>query len=92
MTLQQEISLQNNQTFIDQTMDVLIEGFTESTEDSTQLALGRSYRDAPEIDGLVFVESHPQAHQHIQVGQIIPVKIHGAMVYDLTGIHNPIQL
>jgi ribosomal protein S12 methylthiotransferase len=89
MTLQQEISLQNNQSFIDQTLDVLIEGFTEPAENGSQLVIGRSYRDAPEIDGLVFVDPHPQAHHKFQIGQIVPVKITGAMIYDLTGTHNP---
>ena len=89
MTLQQEISLKNNQAFVDQTLDVLIEGFSEPTQNGEQLPIGRSYRDAPEIDGLVYVEPHPNFKKPIQIGQIIPVKISGAMTYDLTGIHNP---
>jgi len=89
MTLQQGISLRNNQAFIDQTLDVLIDGFADPDETGVQLAVGRSYRDAPEIDGLVFVEPHPKANHPLQIGQIIPVKITGAMTYDLTGIHNP---
>lgn len=88
MTLQQGISLRNNQAFIDQTLDVLIDGFAEDDEAGTRLAVGRSYRDAPEIDGLVFVEPHPKSTRPLQIGQIIPVKISGAMTYDLTGIHN----
>jgi ribosomal protein S12 methylthiotransferase len=36
--------------------------------------------DAPEIDGMVFVEGK------VKVGQIVPVKITGAMAYDLTGV------
>jgi ribosomal protein S12 methylthiotransferase len=88
MTLQQGISFKNNQAFIDQTIDVLIDGFSETNEEGVRLAVGRSYRDAPEIDGLVFVEPHPQSHQPLQIGQIVPVKITGAMTYDLTGIHS----
>ena len=48
--------------------------------------MGRSYRDAPEIDGMVFVEGD------IPIGEIAPVRITGAMVYDLNGtvdIHPP---
>ena len=56
------------------TLDVLIEGFNDG------LSVGRSYRDAPEIDGYVMVESK------LPVGEIAPVKITGAMVYDLTGV------
>ena len=44
------------------------------------ISIGRSYRDAPEIDGLVIVEDH------LPVGEMVPVRINGAMVYDLTGV------
>ena len=55
MTLQQQISLEGNQKFIGKTLDVLFEGQGDG------ISLGRSYRDAPEIDGLVIVEgSAPQ--------------------------------
>ncbi len=73
MELQQPISLQINQSTVGRTLDVLIEGFDNG------IAVGRSYRDAPEIDGMVFVEGEAE------IGSIIPVKITGAMVYDLTG-------
>ena len=43
------------------------------------VSVGRSYRDAPEIDGLVIVPGE------LPLGEIIPVTIDGAMVYDLTG-------
>jgi ribosomal protein S12 methylthiotransferase len=42
--------------------------------------MGRTYRDAPEIDGLVIVEGYaPQ-------GVLLPVRITGAMAYDLSGV------
>ncbi len=73
MTLQQGISLERNQACIGRTLKVLIEGLGE------EFSLGRSYRDAPEIDGLVIVEGqHPS-------GQMLPVYISGAMAYDLSG-------
>jgi len=74
MELQQGISMQINQSFVGKTLDVLIEGFDNG------ISVGRSYRDAPEIDGLVFVEGK------LEIGQIIPVNITGAMAYDLTGV------
>ncbi len=74
MELQQNISLQINQSFSGQTLDILIEG------ENKGIAIGRSYRDAPQIDGMVFVEGKAE------IGNIIPVKITGAMAYDLTGI------
>lgn len=73
MELQQSISLERNQAFVGQTLDVLIEGQSEG------LSIGRSYRDAPEIDGLVIVEND------VPVGEMVPVRVSGAMVYDLTG-------
>lgn len=74
MEHQQAISLQINQSFLGRTLDVLIEGYGNG------LSAGRSYRDAPEIDGLVLVEGR------LEVGRILPVKITGAMAYDLTGV------
>jgi ribosomal protein S12 methylthiotransferase len=74
MELQQGISLQINQSYVGQTLDVLIEGFDNG------ISVGRSYRDAPEIDGLVFIEGR------LGIGQIVPVRITGAMAYDLTGV------
>jgi len=74
MTLQQEISLERNQTFMGKTLDVLFEGQGDG------LAMGRSYRDAPEIDGLVIVEGNAP------LGELLPVRITGAMAYDLSGV------
>jgi len=74
MELQQGISLSRNQAFVGRILDVLIEGQGEG------LSLGRSYRDAPEIDGLVIIE------EEIPVGDMVPVRITGAMAYDLTGV------
>lgn len=92
MTQQQEISLQNNQAFVDQELDILIEAHGEMEESGEPIAIGRSYRDAPEIDGLVFVENHPQIPHLPPIGQIVKTKITGAMTYDLTGIVSPIPL
>ena len=74
MERQQAISLQINQSFVGKNLDVLIEGYGDG------ISVGRSYRDAPEIDGMVFVEGKAL------IGEIIPVRITGAMAYDLTGI------
>ena len=74
MELQQAISLERNQSFVGQTLDVLIEGQGDG------LSLGRSYRDAPEIDGMVIIEGD------VPVGELVPVRITGAMSYDLTGV------
>ena len=73
MELQQNISLQVNQSYVGKTLDVLVEGFDNG------ISIGRSYRDAPEIDGMVFIEGQAK------IGDIVPVRIGGAMAYDLTG-------
>jgi ribosomal protein S12 methylthiotransferase len=74
MELQQGISMQVNQSYTGKTLDVLVEGYDNG------ISIGRSYRDAPEIDGLVFVEGK------LEIGQIVSVRITGAMAYDLTGV------
>lgn len=82
MALQQGISLKKNQAMVGKTVSVLIEGHGmgededgEATGDT--LSLGRSYRDAPEIDGYVIIEGE------LPVGEIVPVRITGATTYDL---------
>ena len=79
MTLQQHISLEKNQALVGETLDILIEGHGEVEGSGDAIAVGRSYRDAPEIDGLVFVEGQPP------IGEIVPVHITGALPYDLSG-------
>ncbi|HEX6303801.1 MAG TPA: 30S ribosomal protein S12 methylthiotransferase RimO [Anaerolineales bacterium] len=74
MILQQNISLERNQSFVGRILEVLIEGHGDG------VSLGRSYRDAPEIDGLVIVEDE------LPIGAMVPIRITGAMVYDLTGV------
>jgi ribosomal protein S12 methylthiotransferase len=70
---QESISLARNQSFVGKTQPVLVEGYNEG------ITVGRAYHDAPEIDGLVFVEGQAE------IGEIVPVQITGAMVHDLTG-------
>lgn len=74
MELQQPISMQINQSYVGKSLDVLVEGFNDG------ISIGRSYRDAPEIDGLVLIEDKAK------IGEIVPVRISGAMAYDLTGM------
>lgn len=71
MAEQEQISLQKNQGFIGKELDVLVEGMDNN------ISIGRSYRDAPEIDGMVIIEGA------LPVGEISRVKITGAMEYDL---------
>jgi ribosomal protein S12 methylthiotransferase len=73
MSLQQPISLAKNQAQVGKTLAVLVEGHGDG------VSIGRSYRDAPEIDGLVIIPGE------LPLGAIIPIHIDGAMTYDLTG-------
>ena len=73
MEIQQAISLAKNQSLVGRMLDVLIEGQGDG------ISVGRTYRDAPEIDCLVLVQAE------LPVGQIIPVRITEAMEYDLVG-------
>lgn len=85
MTLQQGISLESNQALIGKTLDVLIEGQGQVEDEDgvvqtgEVLSLGRTYRDAPEIDGMVIIEGD------IPTGEMVPVHITGAFPYDLSG-------
>lgn len=75
MLKQQQISLARNQRLVGKTLTTLIEG-----NDAAQgISVGRTYRDAPEVDGLVVIEGT------IPAGEMAPVKITGAMEYDLVG-------
>jgi ribosomal protein S12 methylthiotransferase len=86
MELQQGISLEKNQAFVGKTLDVLVEGYGQVQAENgaqtsgEQISLGRTYRDAPEIDGMVIVEGQAP------VGKIVPVRVSGAMAYDLSGV------
>ena len=73
MLLQESISLKRNQSLIGKTMDVLVEG------EGDGILVGRSYRDAPEIDGLVIVEGTGE------VGKLLKVQITSALTHDLIG-------
>ncbi|MCK5924111.1 MAG: MiaB/RimO family radical SAM methylthiotransferase, partial [Methylococcales bacterium] len=73
MLIQQQISLEKNQALVGQTLPVLIEGVGDG------VSIGRTYRDAPEVDGLVIVPGE------LPVGEFAQITIDGAMAYDLTG-------
>ena len=73
MALQQPISLERNQNQVGRKLDVLVEGQGDG------LSVARSYRDAPEIDGMVLLPGD------YPVGEMLPVHITGAMEYDLIG-------
>lgn len=74
LELQRQISLERNQAQVGKILPILVEGYGDG------LSLGRCYRDAPEVDGLVIIPAE------LPVGSMAPIRIDGAMVYDLTGV------
>lgn len=75
MELQQEISMDKNETMIGRTLEVIVEGYLPDEE----VYVARSYRDAPEVDGFVFFPSE----RELITGDILPVVITEAAEYDL---------
>ena len=77
MQLQQEISAQRLQQKIGKTLAVIVD------EIDDEGIIGRSMADAPEIDGVVYVDN--LSEMEVTVGQIISVTITNADEYDLWG-------
>lgn len=76
MKLQQQISLENNEKYIDSTIKCIVEGYTDDG-----IVILRSEHDAPEIDGVVYAKSN----EPVVPGDIEEVKITRADEYDLFG-------
>ena len=64
-------------------MRALIEGRIpgEETEDGSYIYSARTYRDAPDIDGFVFVTTD----RELRSGDFVKVRITGSYEYDLIG-------
>lgn len=77
MELQQEISLYKNSNLVGKRVKVIIEGYSPDED----VYVGRTYRDAPGIDSLVFVN----CDYEIMSGEIVEVVINEAGPYDLIG-------
>jgi ribosomal protein S12 methylthiotransferase len=76
MTLQQEIAFEHAEKMVGRTLKVMIEG--RLPEDNVYI--GRTYMDAPNIDGYIFVN----ADHEFMSGDFVTVKVTGANDYDLT--------
>jgi len=75
MLLQQDISAKKLESYIDKELDVIIDGYLPDDD----VYVGRSYMDAPDIDGMVFIDSP----RELISGEIVRVKITDSDVYDL---------
>ena len=78
MAVQQGIAARRAATFVGRTLPMLVEGDGED-EDGAPVVAGRTYREAPEVDGLVF------ARGSAALGERVPVRIDSAADYDLFG-------
>lgn len=77
MELQQDISMDNSEKLIGREMLVMIEGRV-SDENAY---IGRTYMDAPDVDGNIFVHTE----EELMTGDFIRVQVTGALEYDLIG-------
>ena len=75
MAAQQPISRARNERRVGQLVDVLIEGAEETS------AFGRSYAEAPDVDGKIVLEHAG----HLRVGSYVPAKLIRAEEYDMIG-------
>lgn len=78
MELQQEISLCKNSEFIDKRLRVVIEGYSPDED----VYVARSYRDAPGVDGFIFVE----CDYELMSGTFCDVLIKEVGPYDMIGV------
>lgn len=76
MKLQQKISKEINETFVGKVIPCIIESVTDEG-----VVVARGYRDAPEVDGLVYIDTD----EVLVPGDIETVKICGCDEYDLYG-------
>ena len=77
MELQEEVIFDKNEEMKGRELYVFIEGQVE--DDNAYV--GRTYRDAPDIDGYIFINTD----EPLMTGDIVKVKVTGAYEYDLIG-------
>lgn len=74
---QENLSLERNEQFVGQQLTVLVESRRE------RFLVGRSYRDAPEVDGEVKFQAPPALLEQPPLGQFVKVRVTRAEVHDL---------
>ena len=77
MELQQEISAEICEEMIGQTVEVFVEGYVPGEN----VYIGRTYKDAPNVDGYVFIRSE----EELESGYYVQVRVSGSAEYDLIG-------
>jgi len=77
MKAQSRVSFRKNRALVGNVEPVLVEGYSEETD---LLLRGRSVRQAPDVDGQVYITSG-----HAEIGAIVPLRITDSSEYDLIG-------
>ena len=77
MELQEEVIFDKNETLIGMSTYAFIEGKVADEN----AYIGRTYRDAPNVDGYIFINTD----EELMTGDIVKVKVTGAYEYDLIG-------
>jgi len=76
MSIQSLISQEINESLVGKEFEVLVEG---RDIEVSEVVAGRSYREAPEVDGQIYIENDEES----KAGDIIRVKVTAGFVYDL---------
>lgn len=88
MSLQQKISSEKSQELVGRQLEVMIEGrIPEEGDEDTLVYSARTYRDAPDIDGFLFLSS-PKAYLS---GDFALAQVVGAYEYDLMGVDADVE-
>jgi ribosomal protein S12 methylthiotransferase len=77
MEIAQQVSIIRNRAMVGREIDVLVESTSASEHDGDGFVVGRSYRDAPEVDGLVLLRGD------FAPGDFLRAKVTQALAYDL---------
>lgn len=78
MKLQQKVAFERTPKLVGNIYDVLVEG---KITDEENVYIGRTFMDAPQVDGFLFLHSE----QELISGDIVKAKVTGAKGYDLIG-------
>ena len=77
MELQEEVSFDKNEEMKNRELFAFIEGSVSGEN----VYIGRTYRDAPDVDGYIFIRTD----QELMTGDIVKTRVTGAYEYDLIG-------
>lgn len=77
MELQQEIAFDQAEKMVGREILVMVEGKVADED----VYVGRTYRDAPNVDGLIFINTE----EELMSGDFVKVRVNGALEYDLIG-------